>query len=244
MGENFSEYSEKHIHFIDFSVPEMLENLLKELNKLYSLIDLGCGDGRILYALYSKGLLKNTGRIVGVDISEERMRRLKEFCPFAEGVVADVCDLKQIPDNSFDVAISSQVIEHVPDDSRMLKEVRRILKSNGYFYVSTVIKKWYGFWIYYDKGFKLDPTHVREYRSEKDFLSLLKSNGFEILSWDLNSVTYPVLDLLLRALIKIGLKLSPDFYLRYKLLKTIRDKVKLKVIGYKLIEVAARVNGK
>jgi ubiquinone/menaquinone biosynthesis C-methylase UbiE len=108
-------------------------------------------------------------RIVGVDISKERIKRLKSFCPFAEGIVADVQNLKQIPDNSFDIAISNQVIEHVPDDSKMLKEVYRILKPNGYFYVSTVIKKWYGFWIYWNNGFKLDPTHVREYKSKENF---------------------------------------------------------------------------
>ena len=234
-------YAEKRPYFIDKNnVPRLLEKLLKRLiasNESFSIIDLGCGDGTILYALYSKGLLKNASKIIGVDISEKRIKRLRKFCPFAEGVIGDVLNLRQIPDNFFDVAISSQVIEHVPDDSKMLREVYRILKPDGYFYISTVIKKWYGFWVYYNKGFKLDPTHIREYRYEKDFLDLLESNGFKILSWNLNSVTYPVLDLFLRVLIKIGLTPSPDFYLRYKLLKTIRDRVKLKVIGYKLIEV-------
>ena len=135
-GEFFKEYSEKHVHFIDLSVPEMLEDLLRRLNeqnKQYSLIDLGCGDGRLLHALYSKGLLKNASKIIGVDISIERIEKMKKLCPFAKGIIADVCDLKQIPDNSFDVAISSQVIEHVPDDSKMLKEVYRILNQAGTF---------------------------------------------------------------------------------------------------------------
>lgn len=58
---------------------------------------------------------------------------MKKLCPFAKGIITDVCDLKQIPNNSFDVAISSQVIEHVPDDSKMLKEVYRILNQAGTF---------------------------------------------------------------------------------------------------------------
>ena len=90
-------------------------------------------------------------------IYPERIERLKKFCSFARGIIGDACNLQQMPDNSFDVAISSQVIEHVPDDSRMFKEVYRILKPTGYFYVSTVIKKQYGIWIYHEKekGFKL-----------------------------------------------------------------------------------------
>ena len=40
--EFFKEYSEKHVYFVDLSVPEMLEDLLRGLNKQnkqYSLID-------------------------------------------------------------------------------------------------------------------------------------------------------------------------------------------------------------
>jgi len=235
------EYSEKHVHFLDLHVPKMLEDMLKGFGRKYSLIDLGCGDGRILYALYSKGLLKNAGRIVGIDISKERIERLKEFCPFAEGIVADVCDLNQIPDNSFDVAISSQVIEHVPDDSKMLKEVYRILKPEGYFYVSTVIKKWYGFWVYWNKGFKLDPTHVREYKSEQEFLNLLKENGFEIVKYRTEKVKYPIMDLIIRFFIKAGLiEPSLNFYQKHKLLRKLRE-IKMPVVGYRAIEVVGKV---
>lgn len=236
------EYSKKNIHFIDLQIPKILEILLKSYNKTFSIIDLGCGDGRILYALYNKGLLKNAYRIVGVDISKIRISRLKEFCPFAEGIVADVCDLKQIPDNSFDIVISSQVIEHVQDDTKMLKEVYRILKPNGYFYVSTIIKKWYGFWIYYNKGFKLDPTHVREYKSEEEFLSLLRDNGFIILYWNTMGIRRSIIDSILRGLIKLGLiKISPDFYLKHRVLSAMRNILRFKIIGYKFIEALTKV---
>jgi SAM-dependent methyltransferase len=94
----------------------MLVSLFKRLINQFSLIDLGCGDGRVLYARYSRGLLENVNRVVGVDLSEVSIKRLGEFCPFAEGIVADVCDLWQITDNSQDVAVSSKVIEHVPEN--------------------------------------------------------------------------------------------------------------------------------
>ncbi|ENN96227.1 methyltransferase type 11 [Methanocaldococcus villosus KIN24-T80] len=236
-------YAKKVPYFLDLSIPDMLKNLLKELNKrrTYSLIDLGCGDGRFLYALYKQGLLKNATRVVGVDISEERIRRLKKLCPFAEGIVADVTDLSQIPDNSFDVAISNQVIEHVPDDSKMLKEIRKILKPNGLLYISTVIKKWYGFWIYWKNGFKLDPTHVREYMSEEEFLNLLENNGFMVKEFKTSPIRYPIMDLILRGLIKLNIiKPDPAFYQKYKLISKLK-KLKLKVIGYKSIEVVAEV---
>ena len=239
----WEEYAEEHPYFIDEDVvSDLLEKLLKYLNELgkpFSIIDLGCGDDAILHALHSKGLLKNASRIVGVDISEERIRRLRRFCPFAEGIVEDVCDLRRIPDSSFDVAISTQVIEHVPDDSKMLREVHRILKPNGYFYVSTVVKKWYGVWVYYEKGkgFKLDPTHVREYRSEQEFLDLLRRSGFDVVEFKSKGVKYPIMDPFLRLLMKLGLlKVSPDFYFKHRVLRKLK-RIRVLAIGYKIIEV-------
>ncbi|MEM3393337.1 MAG: class I SAM-dependent methyltransferase [Candidatus Bathyarchaeia archaeon] len=124
--------SKEHPHFIDvFDVP-MVENLIKTFNKPFSLIDLGCGDGRFIYNLRNKGLLNNARKIVGVDLSEERIERFKRFNPFAQGVVSDVCDLQKIENDSFDLAISSQVIEHVPNDEKMLKGSLQNTKTSGF----------------------------------------------------------------------------------------------------------------
>ena len=232
------EYSEKHVQFLgDTQISKILEDLLMGL-KDYSLIDLGCGDGAFLHGLYRQGLLKHCRRAVGVDISDIRIKRFKENCPFAEGIVGDVCDLKAIiPDNAFDVAISNQVIKHVSDDSKMIREVYRILKPHGYLYISTVIKKWYGVWVYYNGGFKLDPTHVREYRSESEFLELLKRNNFKILRWETHRVSFPLIDLVVRALIKGGVAApTSDFYLKHPNLHKLRF-LRIPVIGYRTIEV-------
>ena len=89
-------------------------------------------------------------------------------------------------------------------------------------------------------GFKLDPTYVREYRSEQEFLDLLRSNGFEIIEFRSEGVRYPIMDLLLRLLMKLNLlKVSPDFYLRHKVLRKLR-RIRIPVVGYRTIEVVAR----
>jgi len=61
----------------------------------------------------------------------------------------------------------------------MLRETRRILKPGGLLYTSTVIKKMVGGLDLLEKRFKLDPTHVKEYKSEKEFLKLLKKAGLK-----------------------------------------------------------------
>ena len=43
----------------------------------------------------------------------------------------DITDI-QLPDESFDVIYCSHVLEHVPDDRRAMRELRRILKRDGW----------------------------------------------------------------------------------------------------------------
>jgi ubiquinone/menaquinone biosynthesis C-methylase UbiE len=231
------EYSLKHIQFLGYEVPEALKAIIKRLETL-SLIDLGCGDGSMIHALHREGLLKKAVRVVGVDISSVRIERFKTFCPFAEAVIGDVCDLSKIPDNSFNLAISTQVIEHVEDDVKMLKEVYRIIKPNGYLYISTVVKGKMAFWIYWNKGFKLDPTHVREYRSEKEFIELLERCNFAVVYWDSKKLSYSLTELLIRGLIMLGLLKASSIHFITSRLKM--KKIRIRVLGYRIIEALAR----
>lgn len=238
---NKDRYSVNHIHFMDSNIPDILEKLLRS-NKVVSIIDLGCGDGRFFYALNNKGILHGAEKIVGVDISQDRINRLKSHCPFAEGLVADICNIAQVDNDSFDIAVSSKVIEHITDDTMMLKETHRIIKPKGYLYISTVIKKWYGIWVYWNSGFKCDPTHIREYRSKKEFMTLLKRNGFEIIEYKISNISYSVMDLIIRIFIRLNLiRPNSEFYLEHAILGKIRQLINLKIVGYQNIEVICKI---
>ena len=50
--------------------------------------------------------------------------------PIAD-VKADICDLP-FSDNSFDVILCNHVLEHIPDDTKAMKELHRIMKPNGW----------------------------------------------------------------------------------------------------------------
>ena len=51
------------------------------------------------------------------------------FSPLAD-VKADICDLP-FEDNSFDTILCNHVLEHIPDDTKAMQELYRILKPNG-----------------------------------------------------------------------------------------------------------------
>lgn len=97
-----------------------------------SIVELGCGEGYLANHLLGCGY-----RYLGIDISESAILKTKTLArdrgqnAFLQ---ADVTDLRQIPDSSFDVAIDNQCWHMlVTDDHRAeyLKEVKRILKNSG-----------------------------------------------------------------------------------------------------------------
>ncbi len=96
-------------------------------------IDLGCGTGHALLEMARM----NFSRIVGVDISEHMLECAQRLIRknHAEGRVeihrSDVQDLKMIPSTSVDVCTALGVIEYLPSDEPLLREVHRILKPNG-----------------------------------------------------------------------------------------------------------------
>lgn len=241
----FQSYSAFHVHFYDREVPELLEWILSEKSKrgCFNVLDLGCGDGRLLFSLQRRGLLKNAGKVVGVDISETRVKRLVENVSGVIGLVSDACKVEELDNGSFDVVICSQLIEHVPNDHALLREVRRLLKEDGWLYISSVIKKPYGFWLYRRDGqFRLDPTHIREYPSKEAFLLLLEKEGFTPMKVSCEKVKYPVVDLLIRILIMIGLY-EPEgiqtIFLKHGLLAKFRKLLELPIFRYETIEALA-----
>lgn len=241
---SFESYSKKHVHFYGRDIPPLLESGLALMNKTakkFTMLDLGCGDGRLIFALYEKGLLRNAEEIVGVDISEDRIERLRNNLPFVKGVISDALDVKQLPDSSFDFVVCAQLIEHIENDRALVLEIKRLLKGGGFAYVSSVIKKWWGVYIYFREGsFRLDPTHVREYSSEQEFVDLFNGEGFEMINVETFPVSFPLLDLVIRLSIKVGLA-EPDvrFYQRHKGLSRLR-KLQLPVIGYEIVEALVR----
>ncbi len=90
------------------------------------ILDAGCGDGvllRILAALPDVELH-------GVDYNPLRVQRAQASVPSAivkEGNLASL----EFPDGCFDIVVISQVLEHIPDDLVVLRELARVLNEKG-----------------------------------------------------------------------------------------------------------------
>jgi ubiquinone/menaquinone biosynthesis C-methylase UbiE len=106
----------------DTAPPAHLERFVRSLGPVESALDLGCGDGRLTVSLSAASL-------VGADVSAVALARARklglqtvELTPGAPLPFAD---------NSFDLVLCAETIEHVQDVQQLLSEVRRVLRPRG-----------------------------------------------------------------------------------------------------------------
>ena len=179
---------------------------LKSKKKLFSLIDIGCGQGDLLYLLKKGNYLKQA-RVTGIDIDKKAIQVFKKKIPWAKAIVADASHLKMLKKGSFDFVICNQVIEHVEDDEALILEIKRLLKTGGFLYLTSVLKKWYGLYWHRNKFGQIvvDPTHVREYASSKEFTNLLTKQKFSLKNLKVIPAGLPLGDYFLLLLAQVGL---------------------------------------
>jgi 2-polyprenyl-3-methyl-5-hydroxy-6-metoxy-1,4-benzoquinol methylase len=98
-------------------------------------LDVGCGFGWFEEYALKKGVKE----IAGIEISKEDLETVGQIRD--KRLILKVGTALKIPfeDKSFDTVVAWEVIEHIPNDTenKMFKEVSRVLKNNGAFYLST-----------------------------------------------------------------------------------------------------------
>lgn len=103
-----------------------------------AVLDMACGSGYGSAHLFDKG----AGIVVGGDISMEAIEAAKRFYnkPVIEFLLLDATRLP-FADNSFEVIVSLETIEHLEQYQTYLGECRRVLKAGGVFICSTPNKQ-------------------------------------------------------------------------------------------------------
>ena len=102
-----------------------------------SVLELGCGTGEMW--LGKQEMIRGCSRFVLSDFSEGMLAKARGTLGDTGGIDYRVIDIQDIPfpDQSFDAVIANMMLYHVPDLSRGLREVRRVLKRGGAFYCAT-----------------------------------------------------------------------------------------------------------
>lgn len=167
-GERFLPSCVREIWYEHYHRYTMALSWVKGLDVL----DAACGEG------YGSNMLSSAAKsVTGVDIDNDAINHAKNHYQnsnlnFIESNVLSM----EFPDNSFDVVVSFETLEHLGEQEELLNEFRRVLRPDGILIISTPDKKEYSDKMEFDNEF-----HVKElYRDE--FKELLTPH-FKFMKW-------------------------------------------------------------
>ncbi|OGH24796.1 MAG: hypothetical protein A3B47_00245 [Candidatus Levybacteria bacterium RIFCSPLOWO2_01_FULL_39_24] len=153
-----------------------LISLIKPLNA-DSILDAGCGEGFTMNKLRENGLGK---KIEGVEYSKESIDFGKKLFPNLTIKQGSVYDLPY-KDNSFDLIICTEVLEHLESPTKALKEMLRV--SNKYLVISVPNEPLFMLSNFLRgknlSRFGNDPGHVNHW-SPWSLKKILKQNGIKV----------------------------------------------------------------
>lgn len=132
-------------HFIDVWTRRAILEQLGDLSPAATVLDLGCSTGYLLEDLRG---WRPQATLWGLDLVGAGLRKAHERVPDARLLRADACQLP-LADRSVDAICSANLLEHVPDDRRALREIARVLRPGGR--AAIVVPAGPGTYDYYDR---------------------------------------------------------------------------------------------
>ncbi|MEK6938331.1 MAG: class I SAM-dependent methyltransferase, partial [Nanoarchaeota archaeon] len=143
--------------------PETNKRIIEVIGSNKEVLEVGCGVGILL-----KQIKANSNKVTGIDISAFAISLLKE-----DGINGIQSVLPNIPlnDNSFDVVVGTEILEHMDNDKELLIQCDRVCKNGG-----KII------FVVPDNclGPEDEPEHIRKYTPE-EFQKLLSSVSRKVL---------------------------------------------------------------
>ena len=157
---------------------------LVEINKSAKILDIGSADGTFSEVILKKSKAKE---LIGIDVVKTSVKWAKKHWKNNKKmkfVVGDAHKLKY-KNKSFDAVFILEVLEHVHNPIEVLKEVRRILKKDGYGvflvpsdnFLFNII--WYLWLNFYPRGWVWKDTHIQTYRNNY-LRTVCEQAGFKV----------------------------------------------------------------
>ncbi len=162
-------------------------------------LELGSGRGANSYYL-AKKFPKST--FIGIDLSEAQLEFAKDYAALVDNLKflkGDYHNLSAIKDNSIDLCFTIEAFCYATEPRIVLKEIHRVLKNNGLFYIADgYLRKKKKTLIYEEKVAKRlveVGMAVEDIKQYDELHSLIKTSGFrELYTEDVSTGILPTLE--------------------------------------------------
>jgi SAM-dependent methyltransferase len=152
---------------------QLYDILTPHLEPDHAILDVGCAQGGFLDFLWSKGHRK----LAGVDMTDPYVRKAREKNRYRiEKGTAEALPFEQ---GSFDVVVLEQVLEHLIDPVRAVREAKRVLRNDGLLCIGVPDAERYHEYYFFDFYWLLLREHVQHF----DLFhldALARKEGFEL----------------------------------------------------------------
>ncbi len=127
----YDKYIEREQHALEKQRIALLRCLYDTSSR--DVLDIGCGNGEVLQLLrsISSGPFNGHGLDLGASVVEKLQRKGLNGCRHDAGEPLPYADA------SFDTVVCSEVIEHLVDVDRLIREARRVLRPGGTLLLTT-----------------------------------------------------------------------------------------------------------
>ena len=164
-------------------------NLTKyELNESGTMLDVGCGEGRHIFGIMQE---HPEMKCIGLDMDNDSLHKAEEGYEYfksisnvgAEFLKGSAYSLPFL-DNSLDLIVCSEVLEHLHQYNDAVKEIHRVLKPSGKFYASVPASWPEKICWALSKDYQNQPGgHLRIF-NQSGLVSEIEESGFKFLSSD------------------------------------------------------------
>lgn len=171
IAQKYSEiYFEKDVDLFKDILKEFLSNMPMHA----TILDAGCGTGNFAAYFLGKGC-----RVTAVDASDGMLAVAKRNVPAGDFRKMDIMSL-DFPDGHFDAAFLKSVLVNIEKKkvTKVLAEIRRVLKKNGLILISQYIGS--GEHVV-EEPLKQGLKMLFNFYSEREAEDAIKSSGFDII---------------------------------------------------------------
>ena len=126
---DIDEFIELYSKESSIEISGLLGEDLHNIPKSYKCLDVGCGVGRMMKKLRKRGY----NLVYGFDIEKALIKKAVQ-----DNLYCVVGNAESIPykSASFDIVICKDLLEHVIKPSEVISEIKRVLKLQGYMYLT------------------------------------------------------------------------------------------------------------